>query len=305
MTMPTARPIQRSTASLELDIVWGAWAELGVSGWGRSHREWAVDPEPLIIVTPLIAARDARLRDEALDWCIHNWRHISRVRLRNLLRAQPADVVDAYAGFAATVNAHGGASWPGESQAWSYATTGRSTPPVLSRDSLIWLRMRAMFGVSARTEILRYFLAHEQGRASVTTLATASGYTKRNIADECTTLQRAGVLAVRSTMNRLYYSLDRDSQLRAFVGEPPPVLPDWTALFGLSRALVKLSEDASRLPVRALNVEAGRSLNDLEDELDRLYLSPPALQDDSWSAVRHFTDHTLKTWARGQWHNLT
>lgn len=295
--------IQRTAASLELDVIWGAWVELGVSGWARTHRDWAIDPEPLIIVTPLIAGQDARLRDEALDWCIHNWRHISRVRLRNLLRAQPADVVDAYASFAATVNAHGGANWPDESQPWAYAITGRSMPPTLSRESMIWLRMRAMFGVSARTEILRYFLAHEQGRAGVTTLATATGYTKRNIADECTTLQRAGVLAVRSVSNRLVYSLDRGAQLRAFVGEPPPVMPDWTALFRASRALVNLGEAASRLSARALNIEASRTLNDLEDDLDCLDLSLPALLSDSWSTVQRFTDTTLGGWARGQWHS--
>ena len=301
--MPIARPIQRSTASLELDVVWGAWAELGVSGWIRTHRNWAIDPEPLIIVTPLITARDPRLRDEALDWCIHNWRHIPRVRLRNLLRAQPDDVTDAYASFAATVNAHGGANWPDESQAWAYATTGQSMPPTLSRDSLIWLRMRAMFGIGARTEILRYFLSHERARAGVTTLATASGYTKRNIADECTTLQRAGVLAVRSTMNRLYYSLDRDTQLRAFVGEQPPVLPDWTALFRVTRALVGLSDAASRLPTRALNVEASRVLNDLDEDFDRLGLPPPPiLRNDYWSTAQRVIDDTLSAWARGQWH---
>jgi hypothetical protein len=301
--MSAASPIQRSPASLELAVIGGAWTELGVSGWARTHSGWAIDPEPLIIVTPLITLQDARLRDEALDWCIHNWRHISRVRLRNLLRAQPEDVTDAYAAFAATVNAHGGAKWPDGSQEWRYATTGRSMPPALSRDSLIWLRMRATFGVGARTEILRFFLSHERARASVTTLATASGYTKRNIADECTTLQRAGVLAVRSAGNRLYYSLDRDAQLRAFVGEPPPVLPDWTALFRLTRALVGLSDAASRLPARALNVEASRVLKDLDDDVDRLELpTPPILRNDYWSAVQRVTDGTLAAWARGQWH---
>jgi hypothetical protein len=275
---------------------------LGVSGWARTHRDWAIDPEPLVIVTPLIAARDARLRDEALDWCVHNWRHLSRVRLRNLIRAQPPDVVDAYASFAATVNAHGGANWPGESQPWSYSTTGRSMPPALSRDSMIWLRMRAMFGVSARTEILRYFLSHEGGRASVNTLATASGYTKRNIADETTTLQRAGVLGVRSVLNRLYYSLDREAQLRSFVGEPPSVLPDWTALFRLTRAVVELSDDSSRLPTRALNVEASRILNDVEEDFHRLELSPlPVRDNDYWAAVQRFIDGTLTAWARGKW----
>ena len=244
------------------------------------------------------------MRDEALDWCIHNWRQISRVRLRNLLRTQPEEIVEAYGCFAATVNEHGGANWPDATEPRRYATTGRSTPPRLSRESLIWLRMRAMFGVGARTEILRYFLSHQRGRVSVTTLATAVGYTKRNVADECTALQRAGVLAVRSVLNRLYYSLDRDEQLRAFVGEPPPVLPDWTALFRITRALVGLSDDAARLPGRALNVEASRILNDLEDDFDRVELTPPLVRgNDYWSAVQLVIDATLSGWARGQWHN--
>lgn len=160
-----------------------------------------------------------------------------------------------------------------------------------------------MFGVSARTEILRYFISHERGRASVATLAAASGYTKRNIADECTTLERAGVLTVRSQTNRLYYSLERDAQLRAFIGEPPAVLPDWTTLFRVSRALVNLSDSAGRLPTRALNVEASRTISDLAEDLDLLELPSPILANDSWSAVQRFAEDTLKAWARGQWHS--
>jgi hypothetical protein len=133
-------------------------------------------------------------------------------------------------------------------------------------------------------------------------LATASGYTKRNVAEECTSLQQAGVLAVRAELNRLYYSLDRDTQLRAFVGEPPAALPDWTALFRLCRAVVNLSEATSRLPARALNVEASRALGELADDLDRLELTLPVLRSDSWTAVQRFTDGTFAGWARGQWH---
>jgi hypothetical protein len=299
--MPSPRPLRHSAAALELDILWGAWSELGVSGWGRSHSDWAIDPEPLIVVTPLVVAGDARLRDEALDWCISNWRHISRVRLRNLLRSQDGEAVEAYGRFAATVNQHGGAIWPGATEPYRYATTGRSSPPRLSRQSLIWLRMRAVFGVGARTEILRYFLSHP-GRVSVTTLAEVVGYTKRNVADECVALQRAGVLAVHPVRNRLYYSLDREEQLRAFVGEPPAVLLDWTSLFRITRAMVNLDEDVSRLTARALNVETSRVLHDLEEDFDRLELSPPTvLGNDYWSAAQRFLGGPLAAWAQGRW----
>jgi len=297
-----ARPAQRSVAQLELDIAWGAWAELGVSGWVRSHRDWAIDPEPLIVLTPLLATRDARLRDETLDWCIAHWRHISRLRLRNLLRVQASEVIDAYGQFAATVNQHSGANWPEATQAQRYIPTHRSMPPRLSQGSMIWLRMRAMFGMSARTEILRYFLSHRGDQVSVTELATAVGYTKRNVADECAALHQAGVLAVRPVLNRLSYSLDREKQLRAFVGEPPRVLPDWTALFRITRATADLAGRAPRLAAKALNVEANRVLHDLGPDFDRLQVSAqPLAGNDYWAVLQHFIDTTLTAWSQGQW----
>ena len=69
-----------------IQFCWSVWAELGVSGWGRAHQGWAIDVEPLIIFTAAIGERDPRLRDEATDWCVRNWRLVSRVRLRNILR---------------------------------------------------------------------------------------------------------------------------------------------------------------------------------------------------------------------------
>ncbi|MBV9822682.1 MAG: hypothetical protein JO144_10625 [Actinobacteria bacterium] len=290
-------------ASLELDIAWGAWAELGVSGWVRSHRDWAVDPEPLIVVTPLIAEADARLRDEALDWCVSHWRHISRARLRNLLRAQPDAVIEAYRQFAGTVNEHSAANWPDAGQPQRYTPTRRSTPPRLDRNSLVWLRTRAMFGASARAEILRYFLSHRGGRVGIAALATVIGYAKRNVAEECAALHRAGVLAMRPELNRLVYALERDEQLRAFVGGLPPVLPDWTALLRITRALAALEDAAARLPARALNVEAHRVLAELGGDFDRLEVpAQPLVGNDYWAAVQYVIDDVLTPWAQGRWH---
>ena len=74
--MATARGVERSLRRNVVDLCWGAWSELGVSGWSRTHVTWAIDPEPLIVFTA-IADLDPRLRDEALDWCIRNSRHVS------------------------------------------------------------------------------------------------------------------------------------------------------------------------------------------------------------------------------------
>ncbi len=39
--MPTSK---RSIQQQAVDLCWGAWSELGVSGWGRTKQNWAIDP---------------------------------------------------------------------------------------------------------------------------------------------------------------------------------------------------------------------------------------------------------------------
>src|SRR6266487_1665521 len=184
---------QASLAEHQLALVWGAWVELGVSGWQRTHADWAIDPEPLIIATARLGDADPRLRDEALDWCIHNWRYVSRVRLKNLLRAESDEVRDAWGPFAATVSHHAGIQWPGATDAFRYTMTGRSLFESMEQPSRAWVRLRGMFGLGARTEIIRYFLSRKR-RATVATIAASVGYAKRNVAEECDALAKAGVL---------------------------------------------------------------------------------------------------------------
>lgn len=291
-------------ADQSLALAWSAWTELGVSGWTSTHADWAIDPEPLILFTAWLRDADPRLRDEATDWCVQNWRHISKARLKNLLHGQPDDVAAAFGEFAATVGAHAGISWPGANHPRQYTVTGRSTLPHLTQPSLVWLRLRAMFGVGARAEILRCFLAKGGGPVNVAALAVATGYTKRNIADECETLQRAGVLSLRAQGNRFYYSLARPAELKAFVGEMPAVLPDWTAILNITRELVALEQRPKDSGLTTLPVHARRTLRLIRDDLDELEINalPEYVEAaDLWPALRQLGDVHLGAWAMGHW----
>ena len=291
-------------ADQSLALAWGAWTELGVSGWASTHADWAVDPEPLILFTSSLGDADPRLRDEATDWCVQNWRHISKARLKNLLREQPDDVAVAFGEFAATVGAHAGISWPGATHPRRYTVTGRSTLPHLGRPSLVWLRVRAMFGVGARAEILRWFLARGSGAVSVAALAEAAGYTKRNVDDECETIDSAGVLSIRPHGNRFYYSLARRAELSAFVGETPAVLPDWTAILNITRELVALERRSQDAGLTTLPVHARKTLRLIKDDLDELEIKalPENIEAvDLWPALRRLGDVHLGAWAIGQW----
>ncbi|MEI8409264.1 MULTISPECIES: winged helix-turn-helix domain-containing protein [unclassified Kribbella] len=301
--MPSSRKRRTSLLELEIELLWGAWSELGVSGWGRTHRDWVVDPEPLIVRTAEVADSDPRLRDEALDWCIHYWRYVSRVRLRGLLRGRTDEAAEAWGWFAATVNKHSTARWPGSTDEISYKITGRSSLTTMKQPSRAWLRMRAAFGVGARTEILRYFLSGPS-LGSTTAIAEWVGYAKSNVVNECDALEKAGVLRRRHIGNRFYYSLAHREALQNFVGDIAPHRPSWAALLGVTSTLVDLEQAAATLPNPVLMVESHRVNSQIDDLLDQLEIEErPDLSrpDEYWPKTRDFAYTYLSAWASGAW----
>ena len=291
-------------AEQAIALAWGAWSELGVSGWTETHGDWAIDPEPLIVFTALFGEAEPRLGDEATDWCIRNWRYVSKTRLKNTFRSWPGANPSAFGEFAATVGEHAGIVWPGSTEARAYTPTGRSVLPPLDRPSLVWLRLRAMFGLGARTEILRYFLAKPSRRAGVAEIGSVTGYTKRNIAEESDQLERAGVLDVRQHGNRFSYGLARRSELEAFVGGFPSLRPDWTALLRVSAELVMLERQAATSSPRTLPLKAMATLSRITNDLHVLDILPPSdgvVGASLWPAVELLASQTLREWAVGRW----
>jgi hypothetical protein len=284
-------------------LAWGAWTELGVSGWNSTHGDWAIDPEPLIVFTAWLHDRDPRLRDEATDWCIRNWRHVSRARLRTLVGDAEDD--DRWGEFAATVSAQSGVTWPGSGLARAYQVTGRSTLPPLSRPSLAWLRLRAMFGLGARSEILRCFLAQpDTPIKSVAALATETGYTKRNVSDECEMLERAGLLAQRAKTNRFYYSLARRAELEALIGELPNIRPHWGPVLNIARQLLTLEEAAHAVSAKTFPIHIRKTLSAVEHDIVELDIDADFSDihgHDLWPAVQEFGSRTLAQWSIGNW----
>jgi hypothetical protein len=305
--MPTSRKRRPNSTFTDYAVAlcWGAWVELGVSGWARTHEDWAIDPEPLIIFTAALDDTDPRLRDEALDWCVHYWRHVSRVRLRNLRNKDAgSDFRAAWGEFAATVNARAGSDWSGETdERPSYRVTGRSTLRSLEEPSLVYLRMRAMFGVGARAEILRHLLLSPGEWVTAAQLARAAGYTKRNVAEECESLERAGVLAMKTDSNRFTYSLARRRALEDFVSDLPSIRPSWKSLFNVVKAAMDLEEAEESLSHDALVVEGHRVVRDIEDDLEELGIEGPRRTRGAafWDEFQDWASATLGEIAAGRW----
>lgn len=284
-------------------LAWGGWVELGVSGWGATHGSWAVDPEPLIVFTAWLGDRDARLLDEATDWCVRYASRLSKVRLKNLVKAQPEEVQRSFGEFAATVTQHSGVSWPLATTSRRYRVTGKSTLPPLDRPSLAWLRLRAVFGLGARTEVLRYFLTNPMATASVAGLAQWTGYAKRNVAEACEALHEAGELRAKTIGNRFAYSMERGALVRGFTGLPP-VRPYWPAVCDVARELAELESETQQSSPRTVPVKVRQALTRIEGPLDDLGVEtvPAHVRGAAlWDAVTDLDGRTLRRWAVGKW----
>ncbi len=285
--------------ALALDTAWSLWAELGVSGWTRRDDWTAIDLEPLILATAYLGRLDARLLEESLDWSVSNSRFVSAIRLRNHLKVAHALATEAFGSFASTVRLHSHVNWPGEGEPLQFSPTNRSSPPDLTRPALLQQRLRAIFGVSARAEILRRLLAEPTRFQSIAELASDAGYGKDNVADALDSLSRAGIVEEAGGRSQRMYRLTRHTQLAGFVGDLPTRFPDWPAIFRLMLSFLDFARSAPVEPiVRAAEIR--KLLRGLGNDLARVglvstlrFATAEALNDDfeGWSL------RALRQWA--------
>jgi len=283
-----------------LDLGWSLWAELGVSGWQRRHQQVAIDPEPLIVFTAALGDLDPRLRDEATDWCIANGRWISAARLRNLLRDESGPAREAYGELAATVALHGRLRWPHATAPRPNQPTGRSETPDFGRPALVSLRLRAMFGVGARAEVLRMFLRDPQATLPASELAPEAGFTKRNVAEALDALRMAGLLEAVPVRNQLRYRLARPRELQALLGPLPRAFPRWRPRFRILLRALEAVRAAEGAPPLVGAVEAARALGELEPDLraaDAKAAPKGVTGEELWGSFQVWAIDVAEAWA--------
>lgn len=250
-----------------LDLAWSLWSELGVSSWIRRHQGRAIDLEPLIIHTSWLGKHDARLWGEAVDWCITNSSLVSSVRLKKFLGSSSERVKDTFGRFSATVKSYAHVQWPGEGEASPLQPSGKSSAAEIERSSLVQLRLRAMFGVSARAEILHWMLSEPTKQWSIAELVDRSCYGKPNVAETIDLLQRAGLVSHEKRGNAGSFQLTAAPQLAALVGELPATYPRWQAIFAIVETLVE-HRMRSRTPDQSDLSEVAATMAEIKDYVD-------------------------------------
>jgi DNA-binding transcriptional ArsR family regulator len=261
-----------------LDLCWSLWTELGVPGWQRRHEDVELDLEPLIVFTASIAERDPRLRDEVARWCVSNSRWISATRLRNFTRDD--------AGAAQELITR-------------RVVPGVPRSPDLSRPALLQLRLRGLFGVSARAEIIRLLLREPGAACSASELAPEAGSSKRNIADALEALAMAGLLEAMPIGNRIRYRLSKVTELEGLVGDRPAESPSWMSRFRVLRGMLLLADATEGVAPIVGAVEAARLLSDADGDLRITGARPPQVTGEGlWESFRSWSVDLAASWAR-------
>ena len=318
-----------------LDWLWRSWISFGVSGHGaEARRDRVIDPEALVLASSRWARLDARLFDEVLDWLCQYGHLIHLQRLQNLQRTGLGDpkVLSAIAAvvvehsphakwkslvsttdesavaeplFLSTENGSGLWGQPDPLFARQGWQRGRlelrqlSQPPDPHRAANFWLKLRALFGTSARAEILLHLLTI--GPATATEIARRSGYTTRSILLPLREMalsghvcepprpvrprpQRGKPATVRTRGPSLAYALRLDEWGFLRTWEVPIGLPEAESplpLLGLCRAVLvqeTLSNASAGLQHIQLREAAAAPLAEMQRlGLSGLYALPPDL----------------------------
>lgn len=218
-----------------LNLLWRQWHEIGAPAARQKSAapQSIIDPEALVLCSLAMVQREPRLGDALVSWCATNSEHLSVQRMKNLARDYPAEVRALLPGLAhVMVKAGKDLRWRSIAGAMSAVPAvlaqrvpKQSTAVPLDRPSAFFLRMRAVFGLGLRADIIVFLLRKRdpQDYSSAGEIARALGYNRTAIKRTLDTLEAAGALSTTG-------------------GADPGFAIGW------SRIYERLSKDIDRLP---------------------------------------------------------
>lgn len=253
-----------------VDLLWRQWSALGVAGHAVQGGNVAVDPEALLLFSTVFARHDARLFDEIADWLRQNGGWINLLRMTRLQREHELGDVTVLGGLAehlARSSSH--AKWkvlaktppqgappaslfphlptPGRAdeifrrRGWlrtPLELRGLSKTPRPNHPASFLLKLRALFGMQSRAEVLAWLLAHESGHPAQ--IARETGYFRGSVQNVLNELELSGhVYATRDGREKRFIA-PREHWRFLLTWSPNgtaefPQWAPWAVLFALIR----------------------------------------------------------------------
>lgn len=294
--MKTLRsPIQRALVA----FAWSSWAELGVPGWERSHREWCIDPEALMLLTESIGDNDPRLFEEANRWCADHRALLSRSRWTKLRAGWPV----AFEVLRLPELDAASASTERVVRRFEVVTSSKrsrttSTP---TRAAWLGLRLRSAFGPTARAELARILMLElVDATATATDFALEAACTKRNAADALEMLRDAGLVESIEQGNRLHFELRHRDSLEDVFGPLPKVRTSFAAASRVLAALARMERELSGESAAVRAIEAREHVARLAADLRRVGTRIPKIAPgtDAWGPILEWANGVARDLAR-------
>jgi len=257
---------------LALDFLWRQWSALGVAGHARAVGHSILDPEALLLATTRLGL-EPRLFDEVLDWLNVNGALINLQRLQNLApRIGERSVINAVAAHLAKRTVH--SKWKTLLRTATPASNLRplfpevpargqpdelfarhgwlrgpltlrrlSQPPDPHRASNLLIKLRGLFGMQARAEVMAYLLACESGHPRE--MATRLGYFPRTLQTTLNDMAGSGHVLARREGHEKRFWIRRDEWRFLMTWSPSgsqgtaefPRWVDWAAFFAAIESL--------------------------------------------------------------------
>jgi len=277
-----------------------------VPGYCGEEDNSVVDPEALLIFTCSIARSDPRLFDEVLDWLGTNGELINVQRLRMILTREDFSGKRVLAAMAETIGrGYRARKWKGlfgpdgavnKPEPLFYSpdnmplehfgnadkvflryglsrgkikSRGTAAPPQYLKNALT-LRLRALFGVTVRPEILAYLLTHDSAHPSI--IAKEAYFSQKAVQDAMVEMSKSGVIPVRTAGREKRYRLDKNSWASLLKAEPDAL--KWSCrppLFSaLERVWLKLnSTEFKRLDALMISSELRALMTELRPKFEQ------------------------------------
>jgi len=267
---PSLHNFRESLLQRLLDFLWRQWSALGVAGHARSDDPWMIDPEALLLFSTHIARHDSRLFDEILDWLHTNGSWINLQRLGTLHKEErlgDSAILAAIADLLSRESAH--LKWkllmrrvekPDSPAAelvqrlfpsipilkepdpvflkhglerGSIELRGMSQSPRPDQPATFLFKLRALFGMQARAEVMAWLLANEQGHPAE--IARQTGYFRGSIQNVLNDLTVSGHIGSMRIGREKYFSILRHEEWRFLLtwqnAETFPQWINWAPLF--------------------------------------------------------------------------
>jgi len=225
-----------------LSFLWRQWSALGVAGYGETRDNWAIDPEALLLFTLSVGRYDARLFDEVLDWLDTNGNFINIQRLKMIVRREQfagQAILPAVAEL--LTQRHNSLKWKGliqdkeapvhkeglfllkdrqpleqygapEPTFLKYGFNrgriklrGQTQPVRVMYNTGLVFKLRALFGINARSEIILYLLTHEAAHPSL--IARDIYYSQKTVQDTLVDMAKSELILIRPVGREKQYWL--------------------------------------------------------------------------------------------------